>query len=297
MRKYFQVHSVLCYMKHAFLFKQYTWLVETVRRARSISFRDLSEKWSRTEMSGGMHLSRTSFNRHCDAVLDMFGVAIECERKGVSKYYILNEQVLKDETVTNWMLSSLSISMLLYEKKRIFERILIEQIPSADSHLDTILKAMYENRKVKMKYSQYGSDEVKESIACPYCLKLFSRRWYVVMAVDSKKRQKQLLVVYSLDRIKHIEMLEEKFVLPDDFNAAEFFKECFGVVVGDGTEAQTIRLRAFGRERFSLKDLPIHHSQRLIAERDDYADFELCLCPRLSSPPLSFLFYELQFIS
>jgi hypothetical protein len=99
------------------------------------------------------------------------------------------------------------------------------------------------------------------------------------MAVESKKRQEQLLVVYSLDRIKHIEMLEEKFVLPDDFSAADFFKECFGVVVGDGTEAQTIRLRAFGRERFSLKDLPIHHSQRLIAERDDYADFELHLRP------------------
>lgn len=266
-------------MRHSFIFKQYTWLVETIKKARSISFRDLSEKWSNTEMAGGVSLSRTTFNRQRDAILDMFGVAIECEKKGVSKYYILNEQVLKDETVANWMLSSLSISMLLYEKKRIFERILIEQIPSADSHLDVILEAMYKNRKVKMKYSRYGSNEVKESIACPYCLKLFSRRWYVVMAVESKKRQKQLLVVYSLDRIKQIEMLDEKFILPDDFNAADFFKECFGVVVGDGTEAQTIQLRAFGRERYSMKDLPIHHSQRLIAERDDYADFELHLRP------------------
>ena len=74
-------------------------------------------------------------------------------------------------------------------------------------------------------------------------------------------------------------MQDERFTLPDDYNAAEFFKECFGVVVGDGTEAQTIRLRAFERERFSLKDLPIHHSQRLIAVRDDYADFELHLRP------------------
>lgn len=278
-RKYIHNFSVLGYMRHSFIFKQYTWLVDTIRRARRIDFRSISNKWQETEMSGGLPLSRTTFNRQRDGILDMFGLVIECEKRGVSRYFIMNEQVLKDETVANWMLSSLSINMLLYEKKRIFERILIEQIPSADSHLDTILKAMYENRKVKMKYSRYGSDEVKESIACPYCLKLFSRRWYVVMAMESKKRQEQLLVVYSLDRIMHIEMLDEKFVLPEDFSAADFFKECFGVVVGDGTEAQTIRLRAFGRERFSLKDLPIHHSQRLIAEREDYADFELHLRP------------------
>jgi hypothetical protein len=36
-------------------------------------------------------------------------------------------------------------------------------------------------------------------------------------------------------------------------------------------------IRAFGRERFSLKDLPIHHSQHLIREGEDYADFELCI--------------------
>ena len=55
-------------------------------------------------------------------------------------------------------------------------------------------------------------------------------------------------------------MLPERFKVPKDFDAAEFFSECYGVVVGDGTPATHIRLRAFGRERYAMQDLPVHHS-------------------------------------
>ncbi len=45
-------------------------------------------------MSAGMELSRTTFNRMRDAVQTMFGVIIECERKGGYHYYIYNQQEL-----------------------------------------------------------------------------------------------------------------------------------------------------------------------------------------------------------
>ena len=266
-------------MRHSFIFKQYTWLVDTIRRARSIDFRSISNKWQETEMSGGMPLSRTTFNRQRDGILDMFGLVIECEKRGVSRYFIMNEDELHRETVANWMLSSLSISTLLYERKRIYERILIEQIPSANEHLDMVLQAMYGNVKLRMTYSKYGSSESKEYLALPYCLKLFHRRWYVAMAIEKDDGEITPVRIFSIDRIKELQLLEEKFTMPEDFNAESIFWDCFGVVIGDGTECETIKLRAFGRERFGLQDLPIHHSQRKIAESEDYADFELRLKP------------------
>ena len=73
-------------MRNAFIFKQYTWLVETILKARNITFSSLREEWKETEMSGGLPLSRTTFNRQRDAVMDMFGLDIECKRKGGNKY-------------------------------------------------------------------------------------------------------------------------------------------------------------------------------------------------------------------
>ena len=266
-------------MRHSFIFKQYTWLVDTIRRARRIDFRSISNKWKETEMSGGLPLSRTTFNRQRDGILDMFGLVIECEKRGVSRYFIMNEDELHRETVANWMLSSLSISTLLFEKKRIYERILIEQIPSANEHLDMVLQAMYGNVKLRMTYSKYESSEKKEYTALPYCLKLFRRRWYVAMAIEKEDGEITPVRIFSIDRIKELQLLEDKFTMPEDFDAERIFSDCFGVVIGDGTECETIRLRAFGRERFGLQDLPIHHSQHKIGESDEYADFELRLRP------------------
>lgn len=38
-------------MKSASIFKQYVWLVDTIRRARRITLADIGERWQRTDLS------------------------------------------------------------------------------------------------------------------------------------------------------------------------------------------------------------------------------------------------------
>lgn len=97
-------------MKIPSLFKEYIWLVNTIRRARRISLAEINDKWVETDMSGGVEMARTTFNRHKDAIQDIFGIYIECDRKNGYRYYIGNPEVLEDDTVQNWMLSTLSLS-------------------------------------------------------------------------------------------------------------------------------------------------------------------------------------------
>ena len=97
-----------------------------------------------------------------------------------------------------------------------------------------------------MVYKRYEAEAAKDYTACPYCLKLSNRRWYVLMKTD-----RNYLQLFSLDRIKFLELLPKKFTIPFDFNAAAFFSECFGVVVGDGTKAEVIRLRALFLREFA----------------------------------------------
>lgn len=160
-------------MKIPALFKEYIWLVETIYQAGRITFADISQKWSRREESGGMPLSRTTFNRHRDAILDMFGLIIECDCKDGYRYYIYNKEVLSNNSVANWLFSTLSVGNMLDENVGLQGRILLESIPSGGIHLKSIIKAMRQGCKMLMTYRKYSSATEKTYLAAPYCVKLF----------------------------------------------------------------------------------------------------------------------------
>lgn len=272
-------------MKIPILFKQYIWLIETIYEAGKITFAEINDKWLRTEESEGVELSRTTFNRHRDAILDMFGVIIECDRKDGYRYYIYNKDVLNDSSIANWLFSTLSVGNMLDENVGVQDRILLESIPSGNQDLRLIIKAMRENRRMMITYRRYGAASANSFPVAPYCVKLFKRRWYVLVRFDRPSYRdngngdKEALSILSLDRIENIELLQEKFTINPEFDAVAFFNECFGIVVGDGTQPVRIVLRAYGMEPHYLRDLPLHHSQREILSTEEYTDFELFMRP------------------
>ena len=85
-----------CIMATPSLFRQYIWLVNTINNAGKITFAEINRLWVGEEMSGGVEMARTTFNRHKDAVLDVFGVIIDCDRRNGYKYYISNRDVLDE---------------------------------------------------------------------------------------------------------------------------------------------------------------------------------------------------------
>ena len=256
------------------LFKEYIWLVKTIFNAKAISLSDLNTRWLETDMSGGVEMSRTTFYRHKCAIEDMFGIYIECDRKNGNKYYIGNEEVLREESVQNWMLSTLSVSNMLGESQSLHQRILLENIPSGDEKLQVVINAMKENRQVMMTYRRYGSPASNSITLAPYCVKLFHQRWYLLGCLSNG-----FLATFSFDRMEEVKMTLTKFKLPEDFDASEYFRESYGIVVNDKVKTERIVLRAYGYEPYNLRDLPLHHTQREINKTEDYSDFELRLKP------------------
>lgn len=263
-------------MKTPALFKEYIWLVNTIYRAKRITLAEINDKWQRTEMSEGMPLSRTTFNRHKDAIEDIFGIFIDCDRKDGYRYYIGNEDVLRENTVQNWMLSTLTVNNLISESMSIQNRIVLENIPSEGEHLEQVIHAMKENRRITIRYKRYQSPEARTFLLSPYCIKLFRQRWYLLGQFDDGG-----FAMFSFDRMEEVSVLEETFKMDKDFDASEFFGECFGVVIGDGSQPVRIVLRAYGLEQYYLRDLPLHHTQKELQcdEKQDFADFELVVRP------------------
>ena len=261
-------------MKTYTKFKEYIWLVNTISHAQRITLKAINQRWIQTEMSGGVEMSRTTFYRNKCAIEDMFGIIIECDIKKGHEYYISNDDVFDEDSVQNWMLSTLTVGNMVEGSQSLHSRIILEHVPSGGANLQQVITAMKENRSLMISYCRYTAAASADYTIDPYCVKLFRQRWYVV-----GKLSNGFLATFSFDRMQDIQILDQKFKIDEDFDAVKFFSDSFGIVVDDRVPIERIVLRTYGYERYYLRDLPLHHSQRQINATNDYTDYELRLRP------------------
>ena len=257
-------------------FQKYIWLIDTVRRAGKISLEEISDRWERNkDLSDYRPLSRSTFNRWKDAIFSQFGIIISCQRAGGYLYYIENPEDIDEDELKKWMLDSFAVSNLISENFSLKDRILVNSIPSAHSYLAALLEAMRENHTVTITYCRFNRTESHKFAIEPYCVKLFEDRWYVL----ARNVQYDDLRIYGLDRIADLEVTADTFRLPKDFSASDYFSNYYGIVTDRGIKPQRIVIRAYGSHIPYIKSLPLHHSQRLLEDNGEYADFEFFLTP------------------
>ena len=256
--------------------QKYTWLIDTICRAGKISHKDLSDRWSRNKnFSDGHELHRATFNRWRDAINEQFGIKIDCQKVGGYLYYISNPEDIDEDKLKKWMLDSFAVGNIIGENLSLKGRILVDEIPSGRDHLTTIMEAMKENRVVNITYRPFKKSHSYTFPIEPYCVKLFENRWYVL----AHNVHYDDIRIYGLDRVESAEMTDQTYKLPKDFDAAEYFSTAYGIVLDYDVKPERIVIRANEDHKYSLKSLPLHHSQRLIEDYGEYADFELYLSP------------------
>jgi hypothetical protein len=260
-------------MKPAKIFQQYIWLVTLLMRHKRLTLEEISQRWEDDKVIDGKPLLRSSFYRHKDAVLNMFGIIIECDTKHGYKYYIANPDVLDDNSIERWMLSTLTVNTALSDSASLKDRIMLENVPAGEEFLQTIIEAMRTNRKLRMGYQKFGTDGYMKTV-CPYAVKRWEQRWYLLALNDENNIRK-----YALDdRMTMIEMTDETFEMPEDFSSEAYFADYYGVTT-DGTPLAHVVIRLSGWAPDYLRTLPLHHSQREVARTADYTDFALDIRP------------------
>ena len=258
-------------MKPAQIFRQYIWIINTLRAYRQLTFEELNQKWQNERVADGNALQRSSFNRHRDAILDMFGIIIDCDKK-TYKYFISNKDVLCDDSVERWLFSTLTVHGMLADSASVKERLVLENAPAGEQYLDVIIRAIRTDRRLLMGYQKFGA-EGYEKVVCPYALKLFRQRWYLLALNDEEQMR-----IYALDRMTMMELTDEPFEMPEGFSPQTYFSEYFGVLTNDTPMAHII-LRAHKWMTNYLRTLPLHHSQRELVSTPDYTDFSFDIRP------------------
>ena len=257
-------------MKPSRIYQQYVWIVNTLRQHKQLTLAQLNELWMKDMVSDGNKLDRNSFRRHTDAILNMFGIIIECNNK-TYKYYIANPEVLGDGTMEGWMLSTLTVSAVLTDSLSLRDYILLENVPAGQEFLQTIILGIKTHRRIKICYQKFGC-EAGEKLIAPYALKLFHQRWYLLSHTGNH------FATYSLDRMLSMQITDETFEMPAGFKPESYFTEYFGVLT-DETPMAHVVLRAYGKTASYLRTLPLHHSQRELEQTDKYTEFSFNIRP------------------
>ena len=258
-------------MKPAQIFHQYIWIINTLRAYKRLTFEELNQKWQADGITDGNALQRSSFNRHRDAILAMFGIIIDCD-KSTYKYYISNQEVLSDDSIERWLFSTLTVHGVLADSAAVKERLVLENAPAGEEYLDIISRAIHTNHRLRIGYQKFGAEGYEKTV-CPYALKLFHQRWYLLARTGDDQMR-----VYALDRVTMVELTGETFEMPADFSPQDYFSEYYGVLT-DNTPLAHVVIRAYDRTPNYLRTLPLHHSQRELVSTPDYTDFSFDIRP------------------
>lgn len=258
-------------MKSAQIFHQYIWIINTLRAFGRLTLEELSQKWQADGIAEGKALSRTSFFRHRDVILNMLGIIIDCDPK-TYQYYISNDHVLGDDSVEQWLFSTLTVHGVLSDSAAVKDRVVLENVPAGLEYLALIIEAIKTNHRILLDYQKFGTEGYQKTV-CPYALKLFHQRWYMLARTAENQMR-----VYALDRVMSVSLTDETFEMPTDFSPQAYFAEYYGILT-DATPLAHVVIRAYDRTPNYLRTLPLHHSQRELTSNEHYADFSYDIRP------------------
>ncbi len=257
------------------LIDKYIWLVQTFIDAgpRGLSLDEIASRWS--ARYGGEGYPRRSFNNHREAVAEVFGIEIACNRS-TNRYYIdAGESAVDKRESVDWLINTFTVNSLLsLGKERLSGRVSVEDIPSGQKYLVSVMQAMLDDAVMELRYRKYLREEELRHIR-PYAVKEFAKRWYVV----AWSLEASALRVYAMDRILSLQPTGEKFRMPKDFQVDRLFEASYGVYLPEDDPPVIVKLRTTLREAAYLQDLPLHPSQKFLGMEDGHCLFALRVIP------------------
>ena len=248
------------------LIGKYIWIIDTLTKNRRLSKKELNELWLKSEVSGGDPLADRTFFHYRRNIEEIFKIEIKCDRGG--KYYIDEPASVRSHALTNWLLDSMAVSSAINENQPGLERIEIEDVPSAREFLPMVLEAIRDSIKLCFTYASFARSRAETKIIFrPYFLKRYKQRWYMI----GLQEKRNSIRTYALDRIKEMQLVQEKFELPGSITLEQLFGNIVGVTTSQA-DIKTVKLKATPTQAKYFRALPLHPSQSEEIH-DDYSIF------------------------
>lgn len=137
-------------------------------------------------------------------------------------------------------------------------------------------RALIEGRKVRIMYktSSRGGD-LNERVVRPYHLMPYVRSWQLIGHCEKR----DTVLMFKVDRILQATIMEEKYSIPADFDAAEYLGPAWGVMRSSGSDPVDVVLRFEARAGGWVAEEHWHPSQKVEELPDGRIVFKLHVVP------------------
>ena len=239
------------------LINKYIWIIDTIQRYGRITREELNALWVKSSFSEGEPIPRRTFYSYRQGIEETFNITICCDAS-TFEYYIECVEEEQNENLRNWLLDSASLTGMLNDSKDVAGKIFLENVPSAREFLPVMIQALKDSNRIKFSYKAFNRiNVVKDIIFEPYFVRIFKQRWYVI----GNNVKDDAIKTYSLDRINELNILPDKFNIPEEFDIKGYFYNCFGIINTKGN-VKDIILKINPNQAKYFRALPLHHSQQ-----------------------------------
>ncbi len=215
--------------------------------------------------------SKRTFQRDVNDIRNLFGIDIAYSRVNRG-YYIAYDEYdnmnFQRRMEAFDMFNSLNLAQDLQPFLHLESR-----RPQGTENLYGLIHAIKNNVQIKFCYQKFWDDEKKQRTAQPYALKEFKNRWYLI----AKDLSDEYVKCFGLDRLSGLEVTNIKFKYPDDFNAEEMYRYCFGIITRNDEKPEEIILSFEPYQGKYIKSLPLHKTQKVIKDDDEELQVSLKL--------------------
>ena len=259
------------------LIRQYVWLIDLIRRNKSLTLSDIKRYWeqdAKFKDFGSDQLSDRTFFRYKKDIFRLFGIEIECNRHD-NKYFIKEDDGLLSSSFLQTLLNCLSLEGLIRQNPDVINSIYFEKAPGGMEFLYILVENIIKRHRIEIEYRGYRSSSLnsKNYLFEPYGLKQLRQRWYLI----GKNKGWSFSTVLALDRIRSVIPTDETFKKDKQFNLNKYFDEVIGVTVDKDYNYEETVVRFYDKQWEYIESLPLHHSQQLIKETEDYKDYKFKL--------------------
>ena len=222
------------------------------------------------ELTGdNFEISQRTFQRDIKEILSIYGIEIKFNKKE-GCYEIEEEEEEKpfERIIEAFeMLSALNFSNNAY-KKLIVEK----RANKGTEHMHALLHAIENNFQIIIEHKSFWKESAETRTLQPIVIKEAQNRWYLICYDVSKKEIRN----FGLDRIRSVEITKQKFK-PIPYNPSYYYQHAFGIETYEPAVKITLNFNAFQAQY--IKSLPLHSSQRIAFENEDYCRFEYFMHP------------------
>ena len=251
------------------------WIISVFNEYGDFSLKELNERFMRYSLNyDGEVISERTFNRDREFIASSFQIDIEYDAR-IRKYSLRNKEVIEENPIYRYLLSSLHINNLSAMAIKHKDKIMLQNPPTGVELLHTVLNAIDQGRTLCFDYvSYYAKDRTLHFELIPAFVRLFEQRWYLIGEFTDRSQTR----VLALERMHNLVIGKKQLSASPNITPQEFYDGCFGVI-RDDKQAQTIKLKVYDKQVDYIRSLPLHASQQEIETGKDYAIFQYYFRP------------------